>query len=127
MRYTRCPRRLQFLVVTTAVAGLSATSATPQVPAGGPDPREIPVPPIRTSLGSLPGVRDLPVRAEMPDVMTLDSGQRVTTHGQWRQRREEMKRILAYCPRPAQRRSRSATTWSSVAATPSWSSTTCVV
>jgi hypothetical protein len=32
----------------------------------------------------------------MPDVMTLDSGQRVTTHEQWRRRREEMKRILAY-------------------------------
>ena len=42
MRYTRCPRRLQFLVVTTAVAGLSAPSARPQAPAGGPDPREIP-------------------------------------------------------------------------------------
>jgi hypothetical protein len=54
------------------------------------------VPPIRTSLGELPGVAELPVRVEMPDVMTLSSGQKVSTTGQWRGRRKEMRRILEY-------------------------------
>ena len=91
-------RRLPFLVTTIAMAGVFATGAgtQPPVPPAGPDPREIPVPPIRTSLESLPGVKDLPARVEMPDVMTLNSGQKVTTVDQWRRRREEVKRILAY-------------------------------
>jgi hypothetical protein len=54
------------------------------------------VPEVRTSLGTLPDVKDLPVRVEMPDVMTLGDGDKVTTTGHWRQRREEMKRILEY-------------------------------
>ena len=80
------------------MAGAFAIGAgtPPPVPSAGPDPREIPVPPIRTSLESLPGVKDLPVRVEMPDVMTLSSGEKVTTPAQWKQRREEMKRILGY-------------------------------
>ena len=90
--------QLLLLVATIAITGLSATSATPQAaaPAESPDPREIPVPPIKTSLGTLPGAKDLPVRVEMPDVMTMNNGDKVTTVGQWRRRREEMKRILAY-------------------------------
>lgn len=62
----------------------------------GPDPREIPVPAIRTALKPLPGVKDLPVRAAMPDVMLMNDGTRVTTPAQWRKRRVEMKRILEY-------------------------------
>ncbi len=91
-------RRLLLLVATLTLAGSPPAGATPQaaVPAEGTDPREIPVPPIRTSLGTLPGVGDLPVRVEMPDVMTSQSGRKVTTVEQWRKRREEMKRILAY-------------------------------
>ncbi len=99
MRGTRHPvRRLRLLVATLVLTGLSAASAAPQAPtsSGGPEPREIPVPEVRTSLGTLPGVEDLPVRVEMPDAMTLADGTRVTTVGQWRQRREEMKRILEY-------------------------------
>jgi hypothetical protein len=41
-------------------------------------------------------VNDLPVRKEMPEVMTMNDGTKVTTVGQWRQRREEMKQILEY-------------------------------
>lgn len=100
MRGTRhpAPRRLLLLVAAIVIAGLSTTSAASQAPvsADGPDPREIPVPPVRTSLGTLPGVKDLPVRVEMPDVMTMSNGQRVTTVEQWSRRREEMKRILEY-------------------------------
>ena len=44
----------------------------------------------------MPGVADLPVHKEMPDVMTMNDGTRVTTHAQWNQRREEMKGILEY-------------------------------
>jgi hypothetical protein len=62
----------------------------------GPDPREIPLPAIKTGMRTLPGVNDLPVRPEMPDVLAMNNGERVTTIKQWRKRREEMKRILEY-------------------------------
>ncbi|HEY1759281.1 MAG TPA: hypothetical protein VGG72_28165 [Bryobacteraceae bacterium] len=62
----------------------------------GPDPKEIPIPKIKTSLGTMPGVKDLPVRKEMPDVMVMNDGTKVTTRQQWEKRREEMKRILEY-------------------------------
>lgn len=79
--------RLWFAVVLAAPAVAQET---------GPDPREIPVPAIAAPLGKLPGVRDLPVRPALPDVMTFDDGTRVTTPAQWLRRREEMKRTLAY-------------------------------
>ncbi len=59
-------------------------------------PSRVPVPPIRTALGTMPGVAELPVRVEMPDVLTFADGRRVTTAGQWRQRRSEMQRRLAW-------------------------------
>jgi hypothetical protein len=62
----------------------------------GPDPREIPVPRIKTALGTLPGVNELPIRSELPDVMVMNDGKKVTTRAQWEKRREETKRILAY-------------------------------
>ena len=62
----------------------------------GPDPKEIPVPPIKTSLGTMPGVNELPIHTEMPDVLSMNDGTKVTTVEQWKQRREEMKRILEY-------------------------------
>jgi putative nucleotidyltransferase with HDIG domain len=64
--------------------------------AGGPDPREIPVPRIKTPMGTLPGVRELPIRKEMPDVLVMSDGTKVSTLRQWKKRREEMKRILSY-------------------------------
>jgi hypothetical protein len=62
----------------------------------GPDPREIPLPPIKTPVRNLPGVNDLPVRTEMPDVLTMNNGKKVTTPKQWQKRREEIKRTLEY-------------------------------
>lgn len=44
----------------------------------------------------MPGVDALPNRPEMPDVLTMNDGQKVTTAAQWKKRREEMKRILEY-------------------------------
>jgi len=67
-----------------------------EAPVRGPDPKEIPLPRIQTPLGTLPGVKHLPVRKELPDIMVMNNGTRVTTRAQWEKRREEMKRILAY-------------------------------
>jgi hypothetical protein len=79
-------RRSIVAIVLLAVAGAAAQS----------QPERIPVPPIRTSLGPMPGVNDVPATPELPDVMVLNNGQRVTTANQWRARREEMKRLLGY-------------------------------
>src|SRR6185369_5624855 len=62
----------------------------------GPDPKEIPIPPIKAPIGQMPGVGELPLRKEMPDVMVMNDGTRVTSTKQWEKRRQEMKRILAY-------------------------------
>lgn len=82
--------RLLTALFTVAVAGVAQTADT------GPDPREIPVPRIATSMGVLPGVNQLPIRKEMPDVLTMEDGTRVTTKQQWEKRRQEMRRILSY-------------------------------
>ncbi len=54
------------------------------------------IPQNKAAMGTFPDVSDLPVRKEMPDVMTMNDGTRVTTIEQWRQRREEMKQILEH-------------------------------
>src|SRR5689334_5394441 len=41
-------------------------------------------------------VKDLPVQTNLPDVMTMSDGSKVTTVKQWRKRREEMKEILEH-------------------------------
>ena len=69
---------------------------TQDAPAAGPDPREIPLPRIAAPLGKLPGAADLPLRKEMPDVLTMNDGKKVTSISQWQQRRAEMRRTLAY-------------------------------
>jgi Abhydrolase family len=85
---------------TVAIApcwALAQDKATPpRSIADGPDPREIPIPPIKAPLGKLPGPAELPLRKEMPDVLAMDDGTKVTTKEQWKKRREEMKRTLAY-------------------------------
>ena len=45
---------------------------------------------------AMPAVKDLPVRAAMPDPLVDDDGQRITTPQQWKQRREQMKQVLEY-------------------------------
>src|SRR6187200_1733912 len=95
--------RNRFLYIAAiACFGLAGASNLAQTPGGnegqtpGPDPREIPVPPIATPLGTLPGVSELPLRAAMPDVMVMNDGTRVTSRRQWDARRQEMRRILSY-------------------------------
>jgi hypothetical protein len=86
------------ITFTAAAVGLWPAAAIAQSSnsVAGPNPREIPLPPIKTTMGTLPGVNDLPVCTEMPDVMTMNNGQKVTTVKQWKRRREEMKKILEY-------------------------------
>lgn len=43
-----------------------------------------------------PEVNDLPVQTNMPNVMIMDDGTRVSTLGQWRERRKEVKAILEH-------------------------------
>jgi hypothetical protein len=70
-----------------SVAWIGLAQDAPPV---GPDPREIPIPRIQGPLGKLPGVDRLPVRSEMPDVMLMNDGTKVTTRAQWEKRREEI-------------------------------------
>jgi hypothetical protein len=79
---------------TTATVLLAQTSPSTIPPR--PDAKEIPLPIIKTSMPEMPGVDQLPNRPEMPDVMTLNNGQKVKTIAQWNQRRQEMKNILEY-------------------------------
>jgi hypothetical protein len=84
------------LLAGALMAGaLWAQTPPPKLP-DTPDPNEIPVPPIATSMPGMPGVDQLPNRPQMPDIMTLDDGKEVKTIAQWQKRREEMKRILEY-------------------------------
>jgi hypothetical protein len=89
-------KSLRALILIIASTATFVACAQPSNSVVGPDPREIPVPPIKIAMKPLPGVNDLPVRAEMPDVLMMNDGTKVTTVKQWKQRREEMKRILEY-------------------------------
>lgn len=82
--------RVLAILLTVTLTGIAQTGDA------GPDPNEIPVPRIVTKLGALPGVSALPVRKEMPEVLVMDDGTKVTTKQQWEKRREEMRRILSY-------------------------------
>jgi hypothetical protein len=54
------------------------------------------VPVINAAEEIFPDVKDLPIQANLPDVMMMDDGTKVTTPVQWRARREEMKNILEF-------------------------------
>jgi hypothetical protein len=62
----------------------------------GPDPREILLPEIKTSLPQLPSLSAWPVQAELPDPLVRADGTRVTNPADWPQRREEIRRIVEY-------------------------------
>lgn len=74
----------------------SANAAGPGKSVERPDPREIPLPPIATPMGRLPGVNELPARPELPDALTMNDGTKVTTPEQWARRRAEIRRTLEY-------------------------------
>jgi len=52
--------------------------------------------PLVAASPTFPGVKDLPVHPEMPDVLTMLDGTRVTNIVQWPARRAEMKAILEH-------------------------------
>jgi len=54
------------------------------------------VPMTQAAPDPMPEVKDLPVRRELPDVMTMADGTKVATVAQWRARREEMKAVLEH-------------------------------
>jgi len=85
---------LVYIAAIVTVRGLGAAQNEP-APAG-PDPKEIPIPEIKTELGLMPGVKDLPVREVLPDPMVMNDGTRVAKSEQWKRRRAEMRRILQY-------------------------------
>jgi hypothetical protein len=93
MRAIRCS-------VALVAAGVLVCAASGQVAESGipdrPDPKEIPLPPIKTSMPSMPTVNQLPIHPAMPDEMTLENGKPVKTLKQWDERRGQMKRILEY-------------------------------
>ena len=53
-------------------------------------------PAVKAAPMTFPEVKDLPVQTNMPDVMTMADGTKVTTPEQWQQRRDEMKEILEH-------------------------------
>jgi Abhydrolase family len=100
-------KRKMFGVVAMASFAAAGVMLSAQAPATSepetkaailprPDPKETPLPVIKTSQTPMPGVDQLPNRPEMPDVMTLNNGQKVKIAKQWAQRREEMKKTLEW-------------------------------
>ena len=87
-------------LVVTALAATALWSsgirAQPPPLEAGPDPREIPLPPIKTAFPKLPGVNELPVRKDLPDIMTMNDGTKVRTIEQWKNRRQEILNTLEY-------------------------------
>jgi len=79
------PLKQQFCFFLVVVAGVGLAGCGSPGVAHAPDMTKVLVP-----------VSELPVRPEMPDVMVMSDGTRVTTVKQWRQRREEMKQILEF-------------------------------
>jgi hypothetical protein len=93
MNIVRLPRALCAAVGTLALAVIiRAAEPLPD----RPDPREIPLPKIKTDLGDLPGVDQLPVRKEMPEALMMNDGTKVTTVEQMKKRQQEMRTILEY-------------------------------
>ena len=83
-------KRFHVLILPVAIFSLALSASLPGARAFGSAPGSNQV------TGAFPPVNDLPVRKEMPDVMTMDDGTRVKTIEQWRQRRTEMKAILEH-------------------------------
>jgi len=84
------------MLAMAVLAGVLSGQAQSSTVTDRPDPKEIPLPPIKTSMPDMPGVDQLPNRPEMPDPLTLNNGQKVKTAEQWDERREQMKRVLEY-------------------------------
>src|SRR3954471_14658653 len=87
--------------ISLGAAGGAGRGGGAASPAGGTgfavitlEKDEILPPEIVTGLGKMLGVGELPVRRELPDVLTMNDGTKVRTAAQWEKRREEMRKIL---------------------------------
>jgi hypothetical protein len=80
-------------LVAAALVPCGLALALAQAPQD-PRPDQVPVPAIDTGLAPVPGVAELPVRLELPDVMETVDGRKVATVAQWARRRVEVKRLL---------------------------------
>jgi pectin methylesterase-like acyl-CoA thioesterase len=78
-----------------AAAGGAVRATTGSVPIALEKDEVLP-PEIKTPLGVMPGPNQLPERKEMPDVLTMNDGTKVTAPQQWAKRREEMRKVLEY-------------------------------
>jgi Abhydrolase family len=92
----RCAQFLLVGLLSATSFTLLAQTGSQSAPADGPDPHEIPQPAIKTIAKPLPGVDKLAAHPDMPDILTMNDGTKVTTLAQWKKRREEIKRILEY-------------------------------
>jgi hypothetical protein len=96
------PPMRRFVPLLSAVFAFStslvvaAETGTPPAAPGGPDPREIPVPPIRTAFPEQPGPGRLPSSPELPEVLVRRDGSRVTSAHEWPARRAEILDTLEY-------------------------------
>ncbi len=89
------PYQLAATSVIVVTAAMFAQTQ-PKTVSDRPNPDEIPLPLIHTSMKPMPGVDQLPSHPGMPDILVMNNGQPVKTPKQWQQRREEMKRTLEY-------------------------------
>jgi len=92
MRY-RC---LAFSFFLAGFAAVCTVAQNAPATANGPDPREIPVPEIHAPVASLPGVKALLARPELPGLFTFSNGKKVRTLADWQRRRAEIRKTLAY-------------------------------
>jgi Abhydrolase family len=100
--HVRSNLKVYGVLAFAAIAGVLIGQAPPAEPAPRaailplPDPKEIPLPIIKTSQTPMPDVAHLKDHPELPDVMTLNNGQKVKTAKQWAERRAEMTKTLEW-------------------------------
>ena len=82
---------LSLVICATCVVAQSPSQIPPR-----PDPQEIPVPVIKTSMKPMPGPDNLPTVTSMPDPLTMNNGKKVRTAKDWEQRRKEIRTTLEY-------------------------------
>jgi hypothetical protein len=94
------PRLHPLLALPLFAIALCLQAAETGIPArtllDGPDPREVPLPIIRTEARPLPPVEQLPQLKALPDPLRFSDGSRVGDAASWARRRAELREILAW-------------------------------
>jgi hypothetical protein len=94
----RLPAILFILLILSPTPSLLAQPPAPDptMIAGEPDPREIPVPPIKTNLAPLPGPAALPPQTALPDPLLKSDGTRIASVEAWKKHRAQIRHTLEY-------------------------------